>query len=796
MPPPHALIEVLLPKPLPQPFHYLVPEEWRARAVPGVRAVVPFGREVLTGIIVDTGAPLPAAAHGRLRSVLQVVDDAPLLAAGLLELLRQLAEEYLIPWGELLHSAVPASLLPAGDRRYHLAQPIPLQPGRSRLARQILLLLERHPKGLSHATLAKHCAPAQATGHTRHGQAAGGTRLNGLLQRLITAKQISVTYSIKPLDAENMPYYNLLHSTYTQISDTNKHEISHFSNNIQSGIVDRVSDAITTQKHIVFVNFSAGSSINGQCAQPAYQAAAAASLRTGRSLLLLAPEISRVEALAGWLQELATCPVVPLHSGLTPSVLARHWLALRTAAPPVIVVGTRLALFAPLPSLGLIIIDEEADPLYKQEERPRLHARDLAIRRGRQAAIPVVLSARVPSVDSAAQCQTGQYHRLALQDGSNVDPLVPNVDPLVMNGPPLTGTGRVAVVDLRTEPLGDGLLSKPLIETITERMARGEQSLLFVNRRGYAHSLICRDCGELVRCAVCRIGLAYYESTASDAAHLRCRGCGARQPPPTICPHCRGHQLGPLGTGTQRVERAVRQRWPDARILRVDRDAPIRLSRHDPHHHDNDMPDAAAWADLHIGTQRCLHAPSPPRLSLVAVLDAELDLSHPDFRAEERQLQLLVRLRDLLQPALDSSTLLVQSRQPDRPVLQALTTGRLEPFYAGEIAQRRSLGYPPFRRLAALRVGGRHAAQATIDQLTAAIRVELTALQGEQVELWGPIPATPASTTRRTGAATWEWLLKAETAAGLRRSLQAVTRLPQAAGLLDAHAMEIEVDPL
>jgi primosomal protein N' (replication factor Y) len=220
------------------------------------------------------------------------------------------------------------------------------------------------------------------------------------------------------------------------------------------------------------------------------------------------------------------------------------------------------------------------------------------------------------------------------------------------------------------------------------------------------------------------------------------------------------------------------------------------VSRHDPSRHDNDTPDAAAWADLLIGTQRCLHAPRPPRLSLVAVLDAELDLSHPDFRAEERQLQLLVRLQDLLQPTLASSTLLVQSRQPDRQVLQALITRRLEPFYAGEIAQRRSLGYPPFRRLAALRVGGRHAVQTTIDQLTSAIRAQLAAQQDETVELWGPIPASPASITRRTGAATWEWLLKAETAAGLRRSLQTVSRLPQAARLLDAHAMEIEVDPL
>jgi primosomal protein N' (replication factor Y) len=179
-------------------------------------------------------------------------------------------------------------------------------------------------------------------------------------------------------------------------------------------------------------------------------------------------------------------------------------------------------------------------------------------------------------------------------------------------------------------------------------------------------------------------------------------------------------------------------------------------------------------------------------------LDAESDLSHPDFRAEERQLQLLLRLHSLLQPSIESSELLIQSRHPDRPVLQALKTGRLNSFYDEEIAQRRNLGYPPFRRLAALRLSGRQvASRAIVDQLASAIRSCLTAQQGDAVELWGPIPAPKnPMTPKRGGTTTWELLLKAETAAGLHKSLQAAARLPLAARLLAAHAMEIEVDPL
>lgn len=207
-----------------------------------------------------------------------------------------------------------------------------------------------------------------------------------------------------------------------------------------------------------------------------------------------------------------------------------------------------------------------------------------------------------------------------------------------------------------------------------------------------------------------------------------------------------------------------------------------------------EVSDPLEGADLIVGTQRCLHTPAPPRLSLVAVLDAELDLSHPDFRAEERQWQLLCRLQGLLRPTAGPSLVLVQSRQPDRPTLQAFKTGRLELLYDVEIVQRRSLGYPPFRRLAALRLSGRQAAhRPVVDQLTALIRSHLATIQGETAELWGPIPTT---LPRRGGsAAAWELLLKAETAAALHRSLQAVCRLPLAARLLASHALEIEVDP-
>ena len=770
MPP---LVEVLLPRPFAHPFHYLLPEPWQGRAIPGVRVIVPFGHELLTGVVVHTGVPPPSATSGKLRQVSRVIDDTPLVPAELLDLLRRLADEYFVPWGELLDAALPSSLLPAGERRYHLEQPVhAASVRRSRTARQIITLLHEHPKGMSHAALAKALTEPGLTTQAPPG------RLAGVLKRLVTSKQITITWHIKPLIANNSIDLSNEHTTSHQKYSNNDAVLSHFNSNTFNYDTSQLAENIINCKHRVFLSLTKECGrINGR---QLYVTAAMTAIQNKRSVLLLSPEISRVELLAGWLQRRVTCPVVALHSELSPVNLAQRWLALRTVSAPVIVVGTRLALFAPLPSPGLFIVDEEADTLYKQEERPRLHARDLALRRAEQADLPVLLSARAPSVESYWRWQVGRYHLMAPR----------SQEPSIMmqaDGASPGGQGGVEVIDLRTEAICDGLLTMPLIMALTDRLTRGEQSLLFVNRRGYALSLVCRDCGELVRCASCRTGLTYYESATPGAARLRCRRCGAHTPAPTLCPHCRGQRMGPLGTGTQRVQAALRHRWPGAKILRMDRDTAL------PSDGVNE-PDLAEKADFIVGTQRCLHAPAPPRLSLVAILDAELDLSHPDFRAEERQLQLLFRLQGLLQPTAGSALMLIQSRQPDRLTLQAFASGRLEHLYDAEIAQRRSLGYPPFRRLAALRLSGRHVpTRAAIERLAETLRSHLAAQQGERAELWGPIPAAQP----RGGAGTaWEWLVKAETAAGLHRSLRAVCRLPQAARLFASHALEIEVDPV
>ncbi len=764
-------VEVLLPRPIDHAFHYLVPEPWSARAIRGVRAVVPFGHELLTGLIVDAAPRRPPATVDRLRSVEAIIDETPLLTPELIALLRWTADYYLVPWGEVLKSALPPPLLPIGERRFHpVAQSDPPRSRRNRLATQIIELLHRHPKGLTRRRLIQRLAQSP--------QPPPIPKLMATLRRLTATGRIQTTLCINPTSINKRPYIDTTNPTISQFKAKNNHYISH-NNYFPAEFIER----LTAPGFEVFV-FQESAHLGSDALYPA---AASALIAAGRSLLILTPEIERSEQIAARLEALAVGPVIRLHSELSPSTRAGLWLANREAAGPLVVVGSRSALFAPLPNLGLIIVDGEADPLHKQEERPRLHARDIAIVRAKQAKIPVLLSGRVLSVETYWNCATGRYRSMA-----DMDPTNPTTEPARQTEQErrVVGSLPAQLVDLRTEPLIAGLLTKPLIEALTDRLNRHEQSLLFVNRRGYAPSLICRDCGELIRCQTCRTGLTYHKVDME----LRCRYCGLRMSPPTLCPSCRGHRIGPLGTGTQRVEEAVRRLFPQARVIRIDRDAPSQQPGSEGATTET-VPPSHESADLIIGTQLCLHRPSPPRLSLVGVLDAEMDLSRPDFRAEERMIQLLFRLQGLLQPLLPSAQLFIQTRQPERPALQALQTGLLQGFYTAEIEQRKLLGYPPFSRLAALYLGGRQEAQLKghAEQLAKEGRRLLSTPGDTAIELWGPIPALPQ---RRGGAARWVLLLKAANPSILHQGLRRLGQLPLFTQLQQHGTLQIEIDPI
>jgi primosomal protein N' (replication factor Y) len=432
-----------------------------------------------------------------------------------------------------------------------------------------------------------------------------------------------------------------------------------------------------------------------------------------------------------------------------------------------VLVGARSAVFAPLPALRLIVVDEEHEPAYKQSEQLRYHGRDTAVRRAQLLGIPVVLGSATPSLESLANAARGKYKLVRL---------------------PRRVAGRampaVRVVDLRRDAQGDALLSRPLRAALATRLERGEQSLLFLNRRGHSHYTQCRACGFVPECPNCDITLTLHLAPRA----WRCHYCDHHEPATAACPSCGTPFLRYSGAGTQRAEREVAAGFPGARVLRLDLD----VAR---------VPGVAAKllagfargdADILIGTQMIAKGLDFPRVTLVGVLDADVALHLPDFRAAERTFQLLVQVAGRAGRGKMPGEVFVQTCTPDHPAITAATLGDESLFLDPELEQRRAAGYPPYVRLVTLLFSGRD--EAAVER--AAGEVGAALLPGAEaagVSVLGPAPQV---LTRLRNQFRWHLLLKGTNAVALhevaRRGLEV------AAGDRRARGVKViaDVDPV
>ncbi|HTR97169.1 MAG TPA: primosomal protein N', partial [Candidatus Acidoferrales bacterium] len=404
-----------------------------------------------------------------------------------------------------------------------------------------------------------------------------------------------------------------------------------------------------------------------------------------------------------------------------------------------VVVGARSAVFAPLPKLRLIVVDEEHEPAYKQSEQLRYHGRDVAVRRAQLLGVPVVLGSATPALESLANAARGKYTRLALPERVDRRALPP-----------------VRVVDLRRDGGSGALLSPPLRAALAERLERGEQALLWLNRRGHSHHVQCRGCGWTAECPRCDISLTLHVSPSE----FRCHYCDHREPAAVTCPECRLPLLRLAGAGTQRAERELAQLLPQARVLRLDTDvardraAPAQvLGRF-----------ARGEADVLLGTQMIAKGLDFPRVTLVGVLDADVALHLPDFRAAERAWQLLVQVSGRAGRGRTPGEVMVQTATPEHPAIAAVATGDTPGFVRRELAERRDAGYPPFERLVSLRLWGpdEDAVEAAARELAERTR---EAAEPLAVTVLGPAPQALA---RLRGQHRWHLLLKGRDAAKAR----------------------------
>jgi primosomal protein N' (replication factor Y) len=478
---------------------------------------------------------------------------------------------------------------------------------------------------------------------------------------------------------------------------------------------------------------------------------------------VLVPEIGLTPQLVSRFRARFPVPIAVLHSGLTDQERLCAWLAAREGHAP-IVLGTRSAVFAPFRRLGVIVVDEEHDASYKQQEGFRYSARDLTVARAARERIPVVLGSATPALETLKNARDGAYALIELPDRAGAAAL-----PVVR------------LLDMRRLKPADGL-SAPLREALAQRLARAEQSLLFLNRRGFAPVWMCHDCGWVAACRRCDARLVLHEGSRQ----LRCHHCGAEEPLAPRCPSCSGNALRPLGEGTERVESALQRLFPEARIERIDRDSTRRkgtleekLARAE-----------RGEADILVGTQMLAKGHDFPNVTLVGVVNADQGLYSADFRAPERLIQQILQVAGRAGRADKPGEVLIQTWHPQHPLFAALQHHNFHEFADFALAERQAAALPPYSHLALLRAESTRSGEA-LRFLQAARACAPPGAQG--LQLFDPV-ASPME--RRAGRHRAQLLIQA----GQRRPLHAFLRdwLPEVGALPLAKRVRwsLDVDPI
>ena len=470
-----------------------------------------------------------------------------------------------------------------------------------------------------------------------------------------------------------------------------------------------------------------------------YAEAIAETISAGRPALVLVPEIALAMPLVDRLRTDLDAEIAILHSGLGEGERADEWRRIRSGQVDV-VVGTRMALTAPLADVGLIVVDEEHDAAYKSDRTPRIQARDAALTLARLAGAAVVLGSATPAVETVGRVRQGRYRHAVLPERPS-------------GAPP-----RVEVVDLRAELAAGnrGLLSASLSAALAS-LPPGERAILVINRRGTASVVICRDCGHVQRCPECESSLVYHQAGVT----LRCHHCGTASPLASRCPACKSPRIRYLGGGTQRVEEEVRAAFPHFRVGRLDRDVAERKGAV------QQVLDAFAEGrlDVLVGTSLVAKGLDIPEVTLVGVVSADIALNLPDERAAERTYQLLTQAVGRAGRGEAPGLAIIQTYQPDHPAILAVASGDAAAFYDAELDVRERFGSPPFARLVKLTVGlpdrlaAEHEAGAMADRLRAECASAVSVAAGIKVSVLGPAPAYIA---RRAGRWRWNVILRGD----------------------------------
>lgn len=676
------IARVALDTPLDRLFDYLAPEA--AVADIGRRVEVPFGPRTLVGVLVELAdhSEVPAAA---LKPLKLVDRETPPLPAELLALARFAAGYYHHPLGAVLASLLPPALRRSG-RPLRAAEPAAYtlsETGRAEVA----VIDARKPAQF--ALAARFLASSEAKPVAR---ADLNDREKELLRDWLKRGWLRGQAATALPSVEASPP--------TPTPD-------------QVAVLDAIRAA--------GMGFSPWllHGVTGSGKTEVYLRLVADALAAGRQALILVPEIHLTPQLTErFLHRFPGHALIGLHSGLADGERRAGWLAaLRGDAD--IILGTRLAVFTPLPRLGLIVVDEEHDTSYKQMEGMRYSARDVAVWRARQAGVPVVLGSATPALETWRNAKAGRYHLLSLAGRAHAQSSLP----------------KVRLIDSRNDRPKQGL-SRALLTALETTLQRGEQSLIFINRRGYAPTLLCNGCGHVFPCSRCSAHLVLHRNPSGY--RLVCHHCGLDTRPPEACPDCGSVDLRPAGQGTQRVEETLAEHFPVARILRIDRDSAARKGAFAAMRERV----AAREVDILVGTQIVAKGHDFPHLTLVGVIGADQALVSPDFRASERLFAQLMQVAGRAGRAEHPGEVLIQTRYPGHPLYQSVVRHDYPGFAEAALRERRAADFPPFVAQAVLRAEA-STEEAAMSFLLAAREAGLNLAQDmtRGVEMFDPVPA-------------------------------------------------------
>ncbi len=727
---PLAFAIIAVAAPIAKPLTYRVPDQMADSVTPGVEVIVPLGRKMIRGYVLETAANTEIIDT---KDIFRITSIGPRLSEKDLQFYRWTAGYYHYPLGKALSETIPESKAPAKITLIRLKKPL---PSADRLSKKQAAVME-YLKIYGQASLAELRL-----------QVSGIAPVVAALIRKDIVEKSQVIQTTEP--AAPLP---------TMSDDT---EI--ILNDRQKQALKPIRSAIIAGKFSSFLLHG----VTGSGKTEVYLQAIKESLRLKRGVIYLVPEIALTPQLLARIQaRFPGEPMAAIHSGISKATRSRQWQEILEGRIR-IVLGARSAIFAPLKEVGVIIVDEEHDPSYKQDDRLKYNARDLALVKGRLFGATVVLGSATPDIQTYHNAMTGKYRLLSLPERVLNRPLPP-----------------VEIVDLKKYG-GKLPFSEPMAIAIRKNLAGGGQTLLFLNRRGFNSLVVCTACGYVFRCRNCSVSLTHHQPFGGQKqGFLTCHHCGYSLKVSDKCPDCKKESLKKVGLGTERVEEELVRAFPGARISRIDRDS---IRGKDSYQQIlNNL--AAGEIDILVGTQMITKGHDFPRVTMVGVILADISLNLPDFRAAERTFQLLTQVSGRGGRGDAPGLVLIQTLNPHHYAIVSARRHDYEEFYRQEIRLRRPLGYPPFSRLVNFHITSRNAEEgAKGASLLATSTRELC--RDTKIEVTGPAEA-PLSMLK--GRHRWQLMLKGQEMASLHQLTSDVMTL---AARIPGIAVQVDVDPI